>query len=131
VADASSASPEGRYRFTNALLQEVTYQSLLLRRRTELHAQAGRALENMVAGRPTRLEDIEALARHWGLGGDRPKGARYLVTAGDWARGLYANEDAIQHYERALATLAQSEAPASDVAAVRERLGDILTPLGR
>jgi adenylate cyclase len=131
VADASSASPEGRYRFTNALLQEVTYQSLLLRRRTELHAQAGRALENMVAGRPTRLEDIEALARHWGLGGDRPKGARYLVTAGDWARGLYANEDAIHHYERALATLTQSEAPASEVSAVRERLADILAPLGR
>ena len=53
-------------------------------------------------GRPARLEDIEALARHWSLGGDQRKGARYLVAAGDWARGLYANADAIQHYERAL-----------------------------
>ena len=59
------------------------------------------------AGARARLEDIEALARHWDLGGDRRKAARYLVAAGDWARGLYANEDAIQHYERALAALAQ------------------------
>jgi adenylate cyclase len=125
------ASTGGRYRFANALLQEVAYQSLLLRRRTELHARAGRALEAMVAGRPTRLEDVETLARHWALGGDQARAARYLVTAGDWARGLYANEDAIRHYERALAMLTQAEAPATDVAAVRERLGDILAPLGR
>ena len=127
----ASAPRDRRYRFTNALLQEVAYQSLLLRRRIELHARAGQALEGMVDGRPTRLEDIEALARHWGLGGDRRKAARYLVAAGDWARGLYANEDAIQHYERALATLAQSEAPAGEVSSVEERLADILTPLGR
>jgi adenylate cyclase len=131
VGDEESAPRGHRYRFTNALLQEVAYQSLLLRRRTELHARAGQALEEMVAGRPTRLEDVEALARHWGLGGDRPKAAGYLVTAGDWARGLYANEDAIQHYERALAVLAQSEARADGVSPIRERLGDILAPLGR
>jgi adenylate cyclase len=119
------------YRFTNALLQEVAYQSLLLRRRSELHARAGQALEGRVGGRPTRLEDIEALARHWSLGGDRRKGARYLVAAGDWARGLYANEDAIQHYERALATLAECDACEDEVWAVRERLGDLLGPLGR
>ena len=133
AADGSAAGAvqDRRYRFTNALLQEVAYQSLLLRHRTELHARAGEALEAMVSGRPTRIEDIEALARHWGLGGDRRKAARYLVAAGDWARGLYANDDAIQHYERALATLAQSEASAREVSAVRERLADILAPLGR
>ena len=120
-----------RYRFTNALLQEVAYQSLLLRHRTELHARAGQVLEGMVGERPQRLEDIEALARHWNLGGDRRKAARLLVTAGDWARGLYANEDAVLHYERALDALAQSEAAPGEVALVRERLGDILAPLGR
>jgi adenylate cyclase len=133
-ADAAGATPDPRCRFASALLHEVAYQSLLLRRRIELHARAGQALEGMVAGRPTRLEDIEALARHWGLGGDRRKAARYLVAAGDWARGLYANEDAIQHYERALAalaTLAQGEASSDDVSTIRERLGDILAPLGR
>ena len=128
---AAGARRDRRYRFTNALLQEVAYQSLLLRHRTELHARAGQALEGMVGGRPRRLEDIEALARHWNLGGDRRKAARYLVEAGDWARGLYANEDAVQHYERALDALVQCGASPGEVWLVRERLGDILAPLGR
>ncbi len=121
-----------RYRFTNALLQEVTYQSLLLRRRTELHAQAGQALEGMVTGAPARGSRTSRRSRAtgvWAAIGRRRPG--YLVTAGDWARGLYANEDAIQHYERALATLARPEAPAGEVSMIRERLGDILAPLGR
>jgi adenylate cyclase len=130
-ADAIDASRDLPCRFTNALLQEVAYESLLLRRRTELHARAGLALEGMVGARRTRLQDIEALARHWDLGGDRRKAARYLVAAGDWARGLYANDDAIQHYERALAALAQSAMASTEVSAVRERLGDVFTPLGR
>lgn len=131
LTDVPGAPRDRRYRFTSALLQEVAYQSLLLRRRTELHARAGQALEGMVGERPTRLEDIEALARHWNLGGDRQKGARLFVAAGDWARGLYANEDAVLHYERALDALAQCEAAPTEVAVVRERLGDILAPLGR
>jgi adenylate cyclase len=129
--DAIGALSDLRCRFTNALLQEVAYESLLLRRRTELHTRAGLALERMVGEHPTRLQDIEALARHWGLGGDRRKAARYLVAVGDWARALYANDDAVQHYERALAALAQSPAASAELSAVRERLGDILTPLGR
>jgi predicted component of type VI protein secretion system len=32
-----------------------------------------------------------------------------ITAAGDWARGVYANEDAIRHYERALHTLADCE----------------------
>jgi adenylate cyclase len=123
--------PAVQYRFTSALLQEVVYQSLLLRRRTELHARAGEALEAAVGDRPARLEDIEALARHWNRGGDRRKGARYLVAAGDWARGLYATEDAIQHYERALEALARCDACEAEILAVRERLADLLAPLGR
>jgi adenylate cyclase len=133
IAPPGGAKPRGdaHYRFTSLLLQEVAYQSLLLRRRTELHARAAHALEGAVGGSPTRLEDIEALARHWSLGGDPLKGARYLVAAGDWARGLYANEDAIQHYERALATLGEAGASGPEVWAVRERVGDLLVPLGR
>jgi adenylate cyclase len=130
-ADGIDASRDLRCRFTNALLQEVAYESLLLRHRVDLHARTGLALEGMVGERQRRLQDIEALARHWGLGGDRQRAARYLVAAGDWARGLYANDDAVQHYERALAALAQSPATSAEVSAVRERLGDILTPLGR
>lgn len=120
-----------QYRFSHALVQEVMYQNLLVRRRAELHARAGHALETLCAGRPERLEDLEALGLHFSLSSDKAQGARYLMAAGDWARAIYANEDAVRHYERAWATLAECESCESERLAVRERLGDLCGLLGR
>jgi adenylate cyclase len=120
-----------RYRFTHALMHEAVYQNLLLSRRTELHEQAGRALERAADGHPERLSDLEALGHHWSLASDKRRGAHYLVAAGDRARAVYANEDAIRHYERALATLAECEGCDDQVHAVRERLADLLALTGR
>jgi adenylate cyclase len=123
---------DGRYRFAHGLVREVVYHNLLLSRRTEMHERVGRALERTVGPRPERLSDLEALAHHWSLSVDKLRGARYLMAAGDWARGVYANEDAIRHYERTLETLAacpgNCEAEASSA---REQLADLLTLTGR
>ena len=121
----------GRYRFTHALVHDVVYQNLLLTRRIELHERAGRALERATGPRPERLSDLEALGYHWSLSTDRPRGARYLVAAGDWARAVYANDDAIRHYQRALRTLAESAGGEADARAARERLADLLGLTGR
>jgi adenylate cyclase len=115
-----------RYRFTHALVHEVVYQNLLLSRRTEVHERAGRALEDAVGPRPERLSDLVALGHHWSLGADKPRGARYLVVAGDRARALYANDDATRHYERALQILAECPSCDADRRAARERLADLL-----
>lgn len=132
VPGPSDAGPDRRiYRFRHALVQEVVYQSMLVRRRTESHARAGRALEALVGGQPARLEDVEALGHHFSLSDEPLKGAQYLVAAGDWARRMYANDDAARHYERALATLAGCDACGNLQWAVRERLGDLLAPVGR
>src|SRR5262249_60139412 len=77
------------------------------------------------------LSDLEALGRHWSLSADKPRGARYLLAAGDWARAVYANDDAIRHYERALRTLADCELCEAETRAARERLGDLLGLIGR
>ena len=53
------------------------------------------------------------------------------MAAGDWARAVYANDDAIRHYERALRTLADCQACDDQVRAVRERLADLLALTGR
>ena len=121
----------GRYRFTHALAHEVVYQNLLLARRTELHERVGRVLERAAGPRPERLSDLEALGHHWSLSADRPRGARYLVAAGDWARAVYANDDAIRHYQRALQTLAGCAGGDADARAARERLADLLGLTGR
>jgi adenylate cyclase len=119
-----------RFRFTQALVHEVVYQNLLLTRRTELHERAGRALER-ATGHPERLSDLEALGHHWSLAPDKRRGARYLVAAGDWARAVYANDDAIRHYERALRTLAECQAHDGQAQTARERLADLLGLTGR
>ena len=120
-----------RYRFEHALVQEVLYQNLLVSRRVELHGRAGTGLERACGGAPERLENLEALGHHFSLSADRARGARYLAAAGNWARGIYANDDAVRHYERALTTLAESRDCERDILIVRERLGDLLGPMGR
>lgn len=121
----------GRYRFTHALVHEVVYENLLLSRRSALHERAGRALESAVGPEPSRLSDLEALGHHWSLSSDKLKGARYLMAAGDRARAVYANDDAIRHYERALVTLADCEVCEGLVPAAREGLADLLALAGR
>jgi adenylate cyclase len=134
-------STEARWRFTHALLHEVVYQNLLLTRRTELHHRAGRALEavrDSGAHGPQRLAELAALGHHWSLSPDKVRGARYQLEAGDWARAVYANDDAIRHYELALQTLAGALSEATDPAAAqrteldaRERLADLLALKGQ
>jgi adenylate cyclase len=121
----------GRYRFTHALVHEVVYQNLLLARRTELHERVARVLERAAGPHPERLSDLEALGHHWSLSADKLRGARYLMAAGDWARAVYANDDAIRHYERALHTLAECQACGGETRVARERLGDLLGLTGR
>jgi adenylate cyclase len=120
-----------RYRFTHALVHEVVYQNLLLSSRTAIHERVGRALEHAAGPHPERLSDLEALGHHWSLSADRLRGARYLVAAGDWARAVYANDDAIRHYERALRTLSGCPDSDADVQGVRERLADLLGLIGQ
>lgn len=154
LAAADLVRPGGsagsRWRFTHALLHEVAYQNLLLTRRTELHERTGRALEAALDAEaqplsdgdtrsPRRLAQLEALGHHWSLAPDKVRGARYLLAAGDWAREVYANDDAVRHYERALRTLADAAVAAPGAAAeveavglaARERLADLFGLQGR
>jgi adenylate cyclase len=138
-----------RWRFTHALLHDVAYQNLLLVRRSELHGRAGRALEqeadstigqggDAATRSPRRLAELEALGHHWSLSSDKARGARYLLQAGDWARAVYANEDAMRHYQRALRTLDEASPAAGDEATsallrldAGERLADLQGLAGR
>jgi adenylate cyclase len=123
---------DGRYAFTHGVVREVVYQNLLLSRRTEMHEQIGRALERTVGPRPERLSDLEALAHHWSRSADRRRGARYTLAAASRARAVYANDDAIRHYERALDTLAGcADECEAEARSAREQLADLLALTGR
>ncbi len=129
---AAGPSADGRYyRFSHALLHDVVYDNQLMSRRGTLHERAARALEQAVGPAPARISDLEALGHHWSFTSDKARAARYLTAAGDRARTVYANDDAIRHYERARATLASWPASEGQVHTVRERLADLLALTGR
>src|SRR4029077_5118348 len=114
----TSMFPERRYRFVHPLVEQVAYQSLLVKSRAELHARAGRALEALSAERPE--EALQALARHYSRSGERDKALRYLALAGDRSRSLFAYDDAAAYYRQALEFAAED----GQRAALLEKLGD-------
>lgn len=119
------------YRFTQTLLQEVVYNNLLLSRRTAEHALIAKALERRFGADTERLEEMALLGHHFGLSEHKAKGAHYLIAAGDRARALYANDDAIRLYEQAMAALAATGEEGPEWLAARERVADLLGPSGQ
>ncbi|HEX2134897.1 MAG TPA: adenylate/guanylate cyclase domain-containing protein [Microvirga sp.] len=120
-----------RFRFRHTLLRDVVYENMLLSRRTALHRRVGEILEGMTAGAQRRPEHLVALARHFELGGQPARAARFLTEAGDWARAVYANEDALGHYRRALDLLDAIPDAEPERLRVRESVADLLGPTGR
>src|SRR6266540_3126517 len=89
----------GEWSFKHALIQEVTYETLLLRHRRELHEKVARALERRAGDDPSLLE---ALAEHYAKAEAPEKARRYALAAGDLARERMGVAEAQRHYETAL-----------------------------
>jgi len=74
-----SLFPELEYIFKNALTQEVAYNSLLLKRRKEIHEKIGKAIEELY---PDRLEEFyEMLAHHYSRSENLEKAYQYLLLS--------------------------------------------------
>jgi len=98
-----SLFPELEYIFRHTLTQEVAYNSLLLRRRKEIHERIGRAIEELYAG---RLEEFyEMLAHHYSRGENLEKAYQYLKLSGDKAVRSYSLWEAFRFYEEAIKVL--------------------------
>jgi class 3 adenylate cyclase len=99
--------PEVVYAFKHALIQDVAYQTLLVRRRRELHAATGRALEALHGDRAA--DHAEVLARHFSAGDERAKALEYLTIAGNRAAAVFADREAAALYERALPLIGEDD----------------------
>jgi adenylate cyclase len=86
------------FSFQHALIQEVAYSRLLRRHRRDLHRSVAEAAEGLYG---TGDDVIDLLARHLYLAEAGEKAIEYLVRAGERAKRLFANEEAILHFERA------------------------------
>ena len=101
---------EATYSFKHALVQDAAYDSLLKRKRQELHAKIARAIEerfpNIKATQP------EVLAHHYTRAGLFKQGAAYWLEAGQKALSGMALTEAVAHLEAGLGVI--GNLPASE-----------------
>ena len=86
--------------FKHALLREVTYESVLKRVRRAYHALVADWLISQSGERAAEITGL--IADHLQQAGKDSEAAEYLLQAGDRARELYAHQEAIDSYRRAL-----------------------------
>ena len=92
--------PELEYIFKHALTQEVAYNSLLQKRRKEVHEKIGGAIETLY---PSRLEEYyELLAYHYGSSDNKDKALEYLDLANQKAIKANVVEEAKNYFVEAI-----------------------------
>ena len=92
--------PFPAYRFRHGLVQEAAYATITDARRTALHGRVGLALEELSESDGQDPRALAHLARHFSEADDAGRAADYLIRAGDEARAIYADQEAIRHYRR-------------------------------
>jgi adenylate cyclase len=93
------APAPGEWAFKHALIQEVAYETLLLRQRRELHRKVAETLEQRAGDDPGLLEE---LAEHYARAEAPEQARRYAVAAGDRAQERMGFVEAKRRYETAL-----------------------------
>lgn len=130
IREERGAAEVEEYDFVHALIREVLYERLSLRRRRMLHQRAGEALERLYAN---RLEGVvEDLAHHFtrALQGEGlSKAIRYSLDAARKSMNLFAHEEAIQYYQNA-AELLEETGDERRLAETHIAIGQAFTYLG-
>lgn len=110
--------PELEYIFKHITTQEVAYESLAFATRAALNENIGHFIEERYAHELAQY--VNELAHYYGRTRNIAKQCIYFRLAGDAAKAAYANQPAIDYYQRLLPLL-----PEDEQAAVRFELGEI------
>ncbi len=116
--DGSERPGEIQYRFTHEKLLNLVIEEISLARLRLLHHRVAEAL---ISG-PARREIghfAARIAQHYRAAGQDSLAAEYFYQAGDYERQLFANQEALAHYQTALAL------SPSPPAALYEAIGDL------
>ena len=129
----SEGSGDRRYRFAHGMIRDVAYKSLLRSRRSEIHGRAAEALGAFRGARQEqlRLEELVAVGHHFRLSSQGQQAARYFMEAGEWTAAIYANDDAVRYFREALKSLEGCDGCDERRAPPLERLGDLLSTVGK
>lgn len=119
---------ELEYIFKHAITRDVTYNSLLMARRRELHRATAETIEMLF---PDQLNELSpTLAYHYEAAETHEKAADYFTQAGERAQQTYANFEAIAFYRAAIQQWERLENKAR-LAMVNESIGMILSLTGQ
>ena len=110
--------------FRHHLVRDVAYEGLPYSRRRELHERVAESIVERVGD--DDLGDVATLlSLHFSRAGRPQEAWRFSRVAGDRAKGIFANVDAISLYQRALQAAKQIDLEPGHRAATLAALGDV------
>jgi DNA-binding SARP family transcriptional activator/tetratricopeptide (TPR) repeat protein len=121
-------APQGggdiHYDFTHGRLRDVAYERLSFARRRLLHARVAEALSGAGSGHASGIDRWSLIAHHETLAGRSVQAAEAHRRAGEYSRSVFANTEAREHLEAALALGSPAKVE------LHTALGEVLTLLG-
>lgn len=133
IVREAQRNPELVYTFIHSLMQEVSYSSLAASARREYHRLIAHYLEDGRSQGWSRSESLPALIAHHAYEGeDWPRALKYQMQAGQQAQTLFANQEAIDHYRKALhaATMLPVQETSANLLAIHLVLGQLFIDTG-
>ncbi|MBC8075879.1 MAG: tetratricopeptide repeat protein [Chloroflexales bacterium] len=121
------------YRFKHALVQDVTYSSILFARRRQLHLEIAGAIEHIYAA------DLDSrlvvVAQHYRAAEQPERAFPYFLRAAEQVQARYANLEALALYEQAVATAPRHSGANGSLdlplaITLYGNMGDVLTLIG-
>jgi predicted ATPase/DNA-binding SARP family transcriptional activator len=114
-----------RYDFSHNQLRSLVYEETSLVRRRLLHRRVGETL----LSRYRTIHEVDAvagqIAQHFQMAGRDLEAAEFYYRAAEHARKLFANAEAVSHFQRAIAF------GHPDVSELHEAIGDVHTLRGK
>jgi predicted ATPase/class 3 adenylate cyclase len=134
IVEETQRVPEIVYTFIHGMMQEVCYDSLLIRTRRLYHRKIAAYLENSRSvGRLEAESNYPLIAHHAFAGQDWRRALRYQLLAGQRAQKIFANHEAIEHFEKALQSAENlvSAETVEEEQLIHAALGELLTTTGQ
>jgi tetratricopeptide (TPR) repeat protein len=115
-----SDSP-GQFLFAHAIIRDAIYEAISLAARVQIHSQIAGALEKIYGANID--SHCAEIAHHYGEAAESAKALEYLTRAADAAVAVGANQEAVSHWESALALVEKT-------GGTEELRADLLTKIG-
>ena len=122
VANQGRSDPS--YDFFHDTLRRLVYDDLNTARRRLLHKRAAAVLLSRMGSQAKPSPFSSEIAHHLAMSGNEAEAARYYFDAGVYARHLFANYEAIHHFQMALAMYHPDAGP------IYQQLGDVYLLIG-